>query len=128
MPPTRGEIEMRVDACLTLESVTPDSLANAHAVVIDVLRASTTILAALECNIPYMIPVATIEEALSQHQRLPGECYLGGERNRLRPQGFDFGNSPLEYRQIEQPLPVVYTTSNGTRALRKVVERSHQVL
>ncbi len=118
---------MLVDVCLTLEGLTEESLAEVNTVVIDVLRASTTILAALECNIPYLIPVGTTQEALSQHEQLRGECYLGGERNRLRPQGFDFGNSPLEYRRIEQPQPVVYTTTNGTRALKCVAD-SRRVL
>ncbi|MGI6359143.1 MAG: 2-phosphosulfolactate phosphatase [Bacillota bacterium] len=111
---------MRVDACLTLEGLPAAPLTDVNVVVIDVLRASTTILAALECHIPWLIPVATLEEAQSLHQSLRGQCYLGGERHRVRPQGFDFGNSPLEYRRIEQPLPVVYTTSNGTRALKQV--------
>ncbi len=112
---------MLVDVSLMLELVPKDTLPETNSVVIDVLRASTTILSALECNIPYLIPVETIEEALIERERLAGACYLGGERNRLRPEGFHFGNSPLEYRQISEALPVVYTTTNGTRALRQVV-------
>ena len=110
---------MLVDVSLLLELV-PDQSMSARSVVIDVLRASTTILSALECNIPYLVPVATIPEALELSEQLGRACYLGGERNKLRPEGFHFGNSPLEYRQIDQALPVVYTTTNGTRALQRV--------
>lgn len=117
---------MQVDVSFLVELV-PDQPWWTTSVVIDVLRASTTILSALECNIPYLIPVATIPEAVAISDQLGGACYLGGERNKLRPEGFHFGNSPLEYRLIDQSLPVIYTTTNGTRALQRV-SASPQVL
>jgi 2-phosphosulfolactate phosphatase len=107
---------MLVDVSFLVELV-PEAPLSARCVVIDVLRASTTILSALECNIPYLLPVASLEQARQRAGELGGACYLGGERNKLRPEGFHFGNSPLEYRQIDQAQPVVYTTTNGTRAL-----------
>lgn len=51
-------------------------------------------------------------------------CYLGGERNRAKPSGFDFGNSPLEYTAITERHPVIYTTTNGTRALHRMIGSS----
>lgn len=117
---------MLVDVSFLVELV-PEPPLPTCSVVIDVLRASTTILSALECNIPHLVPVATLEQAVEQAQALGGACFLGGERNKLRPEGFDFGNSPLEYRSIGESLPVVYTTTNGTRALQRAGS-SQQVL
>lgn len=102
----------------------PADLAEKHTVVIDVLRATSTIVAAMSAGVPYIVPVATVAEAeaLAADYAGRGGCYLGGERNRLRPPGFDCGNSPLEYLQLDEEKPVVFTTTNGTRALKRVLD------
>jgi len=84
--------------------------------VIDVLRASTTIVAALDHGAAWVAPRAALEEA----RRLAAAtgALLGGERGGLRQEGFDLGNSPLEYtRERLGGRPVVITTTNGTAAL-----------
>lgn len=100
----------------------PESLVGKQTVVIDVLRATSTIVAAMSAGVPYIVPVATVEDAeiLAAEYSGRGGCYLGGERNKLRPPGFDCGNSPLEYLQLAEGKPVVFTTTNGTRALKRV--------
>ena len=108
---------VRVETAMVLELV-PEQLQAYSSVVIDVLRATSTIVAALTAEIPYIVPVATVAEARAYDKS--GACYLGGERQRLRPEGFHFGNSPLEYLNIEQPQPLIFTTTNGTRALQRV--------
>ncbi len=86
------------------------------AIVIDVLRASTTMITALAHGASRVRPVRTVGEArgLAGH---PG-VLLGGERGGRPIEGFDLGNSPLEYtRQRVAGHEVVITTTNGTAAL-----------
>jgi 2-phosphosulfolactate phosphatase len=88
-------------------------------VVIDVLRATTTILHALDAGAQAVIPCLTIDEARRRAADLPpGQAVLGGERHGLAIEGFDLGNSPAEYsRESVGGKTVVLTTTNGTRAL-----------
>lgn len=84
-------------------------------VVIDVFRATTAICAAFEGGIDSLIPVATLEEAIKYKQ----EGYLvGAERNAEVVEGFDFGNSPLIFKDGEyKNKSIVLSTTNGTRAI-----------
>lgn len=93
-----------------------------HAVaVIDVLRASTTIAAALAAGARQVVPCLEVYEA----RRLAGDregALLGGERQGRPIPGFDLGNSPAEYsRPRVENRTVVFTTTNGTRALAACV-------
>ncbi|MFO0424118.1 MAG: 2-phosphosulfolactate phosphatase [Planctomycetia bacterium] len=86
------------------------------AVVIDVLRASTTIITALAHGAARVRPVLTVEEARAE--AAARGAMLGGERGGRRIEGFDLGNSPLEYgRDRVGGRPIVITTTNGTAAL-----------
>lgn len=85
-------------------------------VVFDVLRATSTMLAGLECGVSEFFPVATVEAALSMRAQRPS-ALLGGERGGERIEGFDLGNSPFEY-QDKSGRSIITTTTNGTVALR----------
>jgi len=86
------------------------------AVVIDVLRASTTIVTALAHAAERVRPVRTVAEARAE--AIASHALLGGERGGLRIDGFDLGNSPLEYtRDRVAGRSIVITTTNGTAAL-----------
>ncbi|NLY54545.1 MAG: 2-phosphosulfolactate phosphatase [Firmicutes bacterium] len=112
----------RVDVAFMLELV-PQELVGLRTVVIDVLRATSTIVAALSAGAPYVVPVETAAAAreLAEQFADVGGCYLGGERHRVRLSGFDFGNSPLEYLELPAAKPIVFTTTNGTRALKRAL-------
>ena len=99
--------------------VAPEELAGATAVVMDVLRASTTIITALEAGAREVIPCLEIEEAqAAAAEFLPGEVLLGGERHGRRIEGFDLGNSPAGYTpDVVAGKTLIFTTTNGTRAL-----------
>lgn len=90
------------------------------AVVIDVVRASTTIVTALAHGCRAISPVLTVKQAFAMQQsttetRSP---LLGGERGGVRVEGFDLGNSPREYtRDRVQNRSLIFSTSNGTRTL-----------
>lgn len=92
------------------------------AVVIDVLRATSVITTALENGAREVVPVKTIEEAQSLYAQLePTMTLRGGERHALKIEGFDFGNSPLEYtKERVGGKTVILTTTNGTNAINNV--------
>lgn len=99
--------------------VDPEALSDGTVVVIDVLRASTTIIYALQAGAKAVVPCGEIDEAHAIAARfLPNEKILGGERGGLPIDGFDLGNSPEEFTpDVVRGKTVVFTTTNGTRAL-----------
>ncbi len=94
-------------------------------VVFDVLRATSTMLAAFDAGVTAIKPVAEISEALAEKAANPA-VLLAGERNGIRIGGkltggveFDFGNSPREMVDGKvRGQTLVSTTTNGTRAIR----------
>jgi len=98
----------------------PGATAGGIAVVIDVLRASTTIATALAHGATGVRPVLEVAEArtLAGGRGVPPGPLLGGERGGLKIEGFDLGNSPLEYTAARVAgRPIVITTTNGTAAI-----------
>ncbi len=97
-----------------------ERLAEGVAVMIDVLRASTTIIHALANGANGVVPCKTVEEARAVAAgHGAGEVLLGGERGGTRIEGFDLDNSPLGYPpDAVAGKTIVFTTTNGTRALR----------
>lgn len=112
---------MRIDVALTPDEVGHAGPA-AAAAVIDVVRASTTIVTALAHGAVAVVPVASPEEAWARAAAWPpGRVLVGGERGGRPLQGFEAGNSPVEYtRERVAGRVVVFTTTNGTRALLAV--------
>jgi 2-phosphosulfolactate phosphatase len=98
---------------------TPPRLAGCVAVVIDVLRATTTMIHALAAGCRAVLPCAEVEEARELASRLqPGPVLLAGERGGRPLEGFDLGNSPGEFTPARcRGRTLILTTSNGTRAL-----------
>jgi 2-phosphosulfolactate phosphatase len=90
-------------------------------IVIDVLRASSTITVALNNGAREIIPVASIESAVKISGSLFGEVTLrGGERNGKIIEGFNLGNSPLEYSETAvKGKSIIYCTTNGSVAMAK---------
>jgi 2-phosphosulfolactate phosphatase len=104
---------------LVPEMANPHDLAGHTSVVIDVLRASTTITTALNAGAEAIVPCLTVEEARQLAGAKSGSL-LGGERGGVRVQGFDFGNSPAEYSSDRvRAKTIIFTTTNGTKALTR---------
>jgi 2-phosphosulfolactate phosphatase len=102
----------------------PGRLTGGLAVIIDVLRATTTMIHALAAGCTAVRPCAEVEEAreLAGGMRV-GRALLGGERGGVAPPGFDLGNSPREYTaRVCRGNTLVLTTTNGTRALLRAAE------
>lgn len=100
-----------------------DVLHNGTAVIIDILRASSTITTALQNGASRVIPCGTPEEAVRlREQSASGSVLLGGERGGVRIEGFEFGNSPAEYApEFVRGRIVAFTTTNGTKALLRAL-------
>jgi 2-phosphosulfolactate phosphatase len=88
-------------------------------VVIDVLRASSTIVTAVENGVERIIPVATVEDAKRLQPTLGRkDVLIGGEREGRKIEGFHLGNSPLEYTpEAVTGKTLILSTSNGTVAI-----------
>ena len=89
-------------------------------IVVDTLRASTTIITALENGARAVVPVSSIPEAFTEAgRRGAGQVLLAGERGGVRIDRFDLGNSPSEFspRHVHGKT-VIMATSNGTGAIR----------
>jgi 2-phosphosulfolactate phosphatase len=107
---------------LLAEPVHPNELAGADVVLIDVLRASTTLTAAIAAGALQVMPCLEIAEArqLARQCSSRGPLLLGGERGGLPIAGFDLGNSPAEYvAERVAGRTLIFTTTNGTRAMMR---------
>ena len=97
--------------------------------VIDVLRASTSIAAALNTGARAVIPFQGVDEAMTRARSLErSDVLLAGERKMVPIRGFDLGNSPGEFTPaVVQGKTIVMTTTNGTAALAGA-QGAHEVL
>jgi 2-phosphosulfolactate phosphatase len=113
-----------------VEQAGRDGLQDVHAVIIDVLRLGSTVVAALASGARKIIPAKDIETA-SRLARPPGQPakVLAGERKGVRIGGFDLGNSPLEYTiEAVGGKTIILTTTNGTRGIDAVSKARRIVL
>ena len=99
--------------------IPPDALRGGVAIVLDVLRATTTMVHALASGCLAVVPCGEIDEALRVASALPdGSALLAGERLGLPIHGFDLGNSPSTFTpEVCRGKTLVVTTTNGTRAI-----------
>ncbi len=113
---------MRVDVAFT----PGEAGAAPTGLVIDVIRATSTICQALAAGYERVFCTAEVEEARALRDEL-GEGVLGGERKNVPIPGFDLGNSPREYLK---PLggTLILSTTNGTRAIVAAAQRSERTL
>jgi 2-phosphosulfolactate phosphatase len=108
---------MLIDLAFTPDELEKKDLGGKSVVVIDALRATTTMTVAFENGAGAFIPVATVEEARDLVAKHP-DFLLAGERRALPLEGFQLGNSPRDYRPDRvKGKTVVMTTTNGTRTL-----------
>ncbi len=117
----RRKVPRKVDVFFSPARVDELSLRGQNVVVVDVLRASTTIAMALHSGAKEIIPVASVESAVKISGSLFGDVTLrGGERNGQVIEGFNLGNSPGEYtEETVKGKSIIYTTTNGSAAVVK---------
>ncbi|WP_417378714.1 2-phosphosulfolactate phosphatase [Gimesia sp.] len=118
-----------IRTCLLPVLSQPEDFSGSTAVILDILRASSTITTALSSGAAAVIPCQEIEEAQQLAGKLSetadSEVLLGGERMGVMIEGFDLDNSPARYpAEVVSGKQIVFTTSNGTRALKRAIQAS----
>jgi 2-phosphosulfolactate phosphatase len=104
-----------IEVCLTPALIHLHDLSNAIVVVIDVLRATSSMCVAFTQGVNSIIPVATIEESIAYREE---GFLIGAERNGEMLDGFDIGNSPFSYMDEKvKGRDIALTTTNGTQAI-----------
>ena len=102
-------------------------LNNAIVVIIDVLRATSTIATALYNGAKSIIPVDSVSRCIELGKQM--ECYTAGERDGKVAEGLKYGNSPFEYPEsFIKGKTLVLTTTNGTRLLHMALEKGAQTV
>jgi 2-phosphosulfolactate phosphatase len=106
---------------------TPEEGASANvAIVVDVLRATSTIAQALAGGYRRVLCCAEIDEARKLRADIP-DSLVGGEREAVRVEGFDVGASPREFLDARAET-LILSTTNGTRAILAATARADEVL
>ena len=110
---------MRLDVVFGGQHLTPSDVQGRVVLVIDVLRASTTVAVALANGARAIIPFESSDEVIARAKQFErDDVLLAGERKMRAIPGFDLGNSPREYsRETVEGKTVLLTTTNGTVAL-----------
>ena len=111
----------KLDVFYSLHSFQEDELRDKTVVIIDVLRASSTIVTAFMNGAKAIIPVGDMGEASKIAQNVDSDNYLlCGEKDGEKIEGYDLGNSPLEYtKEIVEGKTLIFNTTNGTKAIKK---------
>lgn len=109
-----------LDICFSPELLPLYDLRGQVAVIVDILRASSTIVTALGEGVTHVFPVASLEECMAYGQQ--HGCLTAAERDGLAAPGFDLGNSPFGFLDATRRVrgrALAISTTNGTAALRR---------
>ncbi len=111
----------KIDLFFTPSEVQDTDLTDKLVIVVDVLRASTTTAVALANGAREIIPVASIDAAGELKQKLGKEhVLLCGERDGVKIEGFDLGNSPAEFEsKVVKDKALIFCSTNGSKAMLK---------
>ncbi len=109
---------MKINVTFLPAEVSGMDLSNTVCVVLDIFRATTSITSAMANGYTAIHPVVSVEEARERALQT-GSCLLAGERQSIKIDGFDLGNSPYDFsKAIVENRQIVMTTTNGTIAIR----------
>lgn len=109
---------MQIDVVILPTLLLPAHLSDRVVVVFDVLRATTTMSAALAAGVREIRAFGDLGSAQSASAAFEGDKVLCGEINAVRPPGFDLGNSPAAFTAAKHAGRTVFmSTTNGTRAI-----------
>jgi len=118
-----------LDICFSPELLPLYDLRSQVAVIVDILRASSTIVTALGEGVTHVFPVASLEECAAYGQQ--HGCLTAAERDGLPAPGFDLGNSPFGFLDAVRPVrgrALAISTTNGTAALRRSLAAAEVVV
>jgi len=109
----------RIDLYFTPAEVSDEEIIGKTVVVVDILRASASIIRALQNGARGIIPTQSIDEATELAHSLGREnVLLCGEREGRKIDGFDLGNSPQEFKKkVVGGKVLIFATTNGSKAI-----------
>ena len=112
---------MKIEVFFSPAGIDELGMRGRNVIIIDVLRATTTICTALSNGAREVIPTSDIENATKISSNLSSDSrLLGGERQGKKIDGFDLGNSPAEYTPEKvRNKSIIFTTTNGAGAIHK---------
>jgi 2-phosphosulfolactate phosphatase len=109
---------MHLDVRLLPNDGRETDLSDTVCIVMDVFRATTSIITAIDNGCAMLIPVASVDEAYRAAGQIEGPLFAG-ERQSIKIDGFNFGNSPFEFAAEQvQGKTIIMTTTNGTIAIK----------
>jgi 2-phosphosulfolactate phosphatase len=119
-------MQRKIEVCVTPALLGLYDIENSIVVVIDILRATSSIVYGIDNGANAIIPVANVEDCLAYADK---GYLLAAERNGSVVDGYDFGNSPFSYTKEQVGgKTVVLTTTNGTKALHLARSKAKQVV
>ncbi|WP_339902205.1 2-phosphosulfolactate phosphatase [uncultured Cyclobacterium sp.] len=115
-----------IETCVSPDLLDLHELTNKTVIVVDIFRASSTMVTALSNGVKTIVPVRDLNQCMTYKEQ---GWLIAGERNGKQADGFDLGNSPLAYlNQQFAEKNVAMTTTNGTRAISLAKEHAAEVL
>ncbi len=114
-----------IDVCFSPELLRLYSLKGKAVVAVDILRATSTMVTAFAHGVADIIPVMQLDECLAYGKK---GCLTAAERDGIKADGFDLGNSPFSYMGDLEGRTIAITTTNGTRAIRLSEEAEEIVI
>ncbi|MDF2633729.1 MAG: 2-phosphosulfolactate phosphatase [Pelosinus sp.] len=118
---------MKIDIILLPKETTAMDLSDTVCIVLDIFRATTSIVTGLANGCKAIAPALSIEDARTLASQM-GPVLLAGERQSIKIEGYDLGNSPFEFCQdTVKDRSIVMTTTNGTIAI-KATEGAYRTL
>ena len=116
---------MKIDVILLPKETAALDLSDSVCIVLDIFRATTTIVTALANGCKTITPALSIEDAQTLASQM-GSVLFAGERQSIKIEGYEFGNSPFEFcKEKVTGRNIVMTTTNGTIAI-KAAEKAYR--
>lgn len=126
---------MKIDVLISVNELewwlkdSQNDITNKNVVVIDTLRATSVIVAALSNKAKAVYPFRETKSCIDFKNTLSGEVLLGGERKGLKIEGFDLTNSPLDYKkEVIEGKNIIMSTSNGTKTLEMTKDAKETIV
>ncbi|MEG1548745.1 MAG: 2-phosphosulfolactate phosphatase [Clostridia bacterium] len=125
-----GKDSIRLETCSTIQKLPRSGLLERTVIVVDVLRASSSIIWAIKNGAAKVIPALEPGTATALSMKLgTHECVLAGERGGRKMPGFALGNSPEEFiPRVVWGKNVIISTTNGTAAINAVQNAKHVLI
>lgn len=110
-----------IDVFFSLQAFTEENLRGKTAVIIDILRATSSIVTAIDAGAKKIIPVEDMSDAMKIARTMDSNDYLlCGEKDGVKIDGYHLGNSPFDYTpENVADKTLIFNTTNGTKAIKK---------